>query len=110
MTTTEIRTEHEEMWRTFFDDNHAALAIVAEMLLRCHAKRLAFNPFRSGHFRAFSIAPGLPAHTSRTRKGTAMAYKETSVGRSHEQSRATRTEGGRRHEYCQNRRFARVGR
>ena len=24
------------MWRTFFDDNHADLVIVAEMLLRCH--------------------------------------------------------------------------
>ena len=36
MTTTELSTEQEEMWTTFFDDNHADLAIVAEMLLRCH--------------------------------------------------------------------------
>jgi hypothetical protein len=35
MTTTELRTEQEEMWRTFFDDNHADLVIVVEMLLRC---------------------------------------------------------------------------
>jgi hypothetical protein len=36
MTTTELSKEQEEMWRTFFDDNHADLVIVAEMLLRCH--------------------------------------------------------------------------
>src|SRR4030088_354454 len=36
MTTTELGTEQEEMWRTFFDDNHADLLIVAETLLRCH--------------------------------------------------------------------------
>ncbi|WP_433964655.1 hypothetical protein [Tunturiibacter gelidiferens] len=36
MTTTDLSTEQEEMWRTFFDDNHADLVIVAEMLLRCH--------------------------------------------------------------------------
>jgi hypothetical protein len=36
MTTTELSTEQEEMWRTFFDDNHADLVIVAETLLRCH--------------------------------------------------------------------------
>src|ERR1700722_12933697 len=36
MATTELSTEQEEMWRTFFDDNHADLAIVAETLLRCH--------------------------------------------------------------------------
>jgi DNA-directed RNA polymerase specialized sigma24 family protein len=36
MTTTEFSTEQEEMWITFFDDNHADLAIVAETLLRCH--------------------------------------------------------------------------
>jgi DNA-directed RNA polymerase specialized sigma24 family protein len=36
MTTTELGTEQEEMWRTFFDDNHADLVIVAETLLRCH--------------------------------------------------------------------------
>jgi hypothetical protein len=36
MTTTELSTEQEEVWRTFFDDNHADLVIVAEMLLRCH--------------------------------------------------------------------------
>jgi hypothetical protein len=35
MTATEPRTEQEEMWSTFFDDNHADLVIVAEMLLRC---------------------------------------------------------------------------
>ncbi len=35
MTATELSTE-QEMWRTFFDDNHADLVIVAEMLLRCH--------------------------------------------------------------------------
>src|SRR5271154_2164790 len=34
MTATEIRTEQEEMWRTFFDDNHADLVRVAETLLR----------------------------------------------------------------------------
>jgi hypothetical protein len=36
MTTTELSIEQEEMWRTFFDDNHADLVIVAETLLRCH--------------------------------------------------------------------------
>jgi hypothetical protein len=36
MTTTGPCTEQEETWRTFFDDNHADLVIVAEMLLRCH--------------------------------------------------------------------------
>jgi FixJ family two-component response regulator len=36
MATTEFSTEQEEMWRTFFDDNHADLVIVAETLLRCH--------------------------------------------------------------------------
>jgi hypothetical protein len=36
MTATELNIEQEEMWRTFFDDNHADLVIVAEMLLRCH--------------------------------------------------------------------------
>jgi hypothetical protein len=36
MTPTELSTEQEEMWRTFFDDNHADLVIVAETLLRCH--------------------------------------------------------------------------
>src|ERR1700722_20910833 len=36
MTTTEPSTEQEETWRTFFDDNHADLVIVAETLLRCH--------------------------------------------------------------------------
>jgi DNA-directed RNA polymerase specialized sigma24 family protein len=36
MTTTELDTEQEEMWRTCFDDNHADLVIVAETLLRCH--------------------------------------------------------------------------
>lgn len=36
MTTTEVRTEQEEMWITFFDDNHADLALVAEMLLHRH--------------------------------------------------------------------------
>jgi hypothetical protein len=36
MTTLELSSEHEETWRTFFDDNHADLVIVAEMLLRCH--------------------------------------------------------------------------
>jgi hypothetical protein len=35
MTTTKLSTEQEEMWRTFFDDNHADLVIVAETLLRC---------------------------------------------------------------------------
>jgi hypothetical protein len=35
MTTTELSTEREEMWRTFFDDNHTDLVIVAETLLRC---------------------------------------------------------------------------
>jgi hypothetical protein len=34
MTTTEVSTQQEEMWRTFFDDNHADLVIVAETLLR----------------------------------------------------------------------------
>ena len=36
MTATELSTEQEEMWRTFFDDNHVDLVLVAEMLLRCH--------------------------------------------------------------------------
>ena len=36
MIPTELSTEQEERWRTFFDDNHADLVIVAEMLLRCH--------------------------------------------------------------------------
>jgi hypothetical protein len=36
MTSMDLSTEQEEMWRTFFDDNHADLVIVAEMLLRCH--------------------------------------------------------------------------
>ncbi len=36
MTTSELITEQEEMWRTFFEDNHADLVIVAEMLLCCH--------------------------------------------------------------------------
>jgi DNA-directed RNA polymerase specialized sigma24 family protein len=35
MTAAELSTEQEEMWRTFFDDNHADLVIVAETLLRC---------------------------------------------------------------------------
>jgi hypothetical protein len=35
MTTTELSTEQEEMWRTFFDDNHADLVIAAKTLLRC---------------------------------------------------------------------------
>jgi hypothetical protein len=33
-----------------------------------HAKRLAFNPFRIGYLGALSIAPGLPAHMSRTKQ------------------------------------------
>jgi hypothetical protein len=36
MTLTELSTEQGEMWRTFFDDNHVDLLIVAETLLRCH--------------------------------------------------------------------------
>jgi hypothetical protein len=36
MRTLEVSTVQEEMWRTFFDDNHADLVIVAETLLRCH--------------------------------------------------------------------------
>jgi hypothetical protein len=36
MTTTELSTEQKEIWRTFFDENHADLVIVAETLLRCH--------------------------------------------------------------------------
>lgn len=35
-----------------------------------HAKRFAFNPLRIGHLHAFSIASGLPAHTSRTSKSS----------------------------------------
>ena len=34
MTVTELSTEQEEIWRTFFDDNHADLVLVAETLLR----------------------------------------------------------------------------
>jgi hypothetical protein len=34
MTATELSTEQEEVWRTFFDDNHADLVLVAETLLR----------------------------------------------------------------------------
>ena len=36
MGTTGPRTEQDEMWRTIFDDNHADLTTVAEMLLRGH--------------------------------------------------------------------------
>jgi hypothetical protein len=36
MITAELSTEQQEMWGTFFDDNHADLVIVAETLLRCH--------------------------------------------------------------------------
>jgi hypothetical protein len=35
MTITELSIEQKEIWRTFFDDHHADLVIVAEMLLRC---------------------------------------------------------------------------
>jgi hypothetical protein len=35
MTATEPSMEQEELWTTFFDDNHADLVIVAKMLLRC---------------------------------------------------------------------------
>jgi hypothetical protein len=35
MVTAELSTEQQEMWRTFFDDNHADLVLVAETLLRC---------------------------------------------------------------------------
>ena len=35
MITAELGTEQQEMWRTFFDDNHADLVLVAETLLRC---------------------------------------------------------------------------
>jgi hypothetical protein len=35
MTTMELSTEQEEIWRTFFDDNHTDLVIVAQTLLRC---------------------------------------------------------------------------
>jgi len=35
MITAELSTEQQEMWRTFFDDNHADLVLVAETLLRC---------------------------------------------------------------------------
>jgi hypothetical protein len=34
MTNAELHTDQEEMWTTLFDENHADLAIVAEMLLR----------------------------------------------------------------------------
>ena len=34
MITAELSTEQEEMWRTFFDDNHADLVLAAETLLR----------------------------------------------------------------------------
>src|ERR1700733_14830946 len=34
MITAELSTEQQEMWRTFFDDNHADLVLVAETLLR----------------------------------------------------------------------------
>ena len=35
MITAELSTEQQEVWRTFFDDNHADLVLVAETLLRC---------------------------------------------------------------------------
>jgi hypothetical protein len=35
MITAELSTEQQEMWRIFFDDNHADLVLVAETLLRC---------------------------------------------------------------------------
>jgi hypothetical protein len=35
MIAAELSTEQQEMWRTFFDDNHADLVLVAETLLRC---------------------------------------------------------------------------
>jgi hypothetical protein len=34
MSTAELGTEQQEMWRAFFDDNHADLVLVAETLLR----------------------------------------------------------------------------
>lgn len=36
MATTEVHTEQEDMWIALFDDNHADLALVAEMLLDRH--------------------------------------------------------------------------
>jgi len=33
MTSTDLSTEQEEMWRTFFDDNHADLVIAAAIAL-----------------------------------------------------------------------------
>jgi hypothetical protein len=35
MITAALSTERQAMWRTFFDDNHADLVLVAETLLRC---------------------------------------------------------------------------
>jgi hypothetical protein len=35
MIAAEFRAAQQEMWRTLFDDNHANLVLVAEMLLRC---------------------------------------------------------------------------
>jgi hypothetical protein len=36
MATTELSTEQEETWRAVFDENHADLVLVADMLMRCH--------------------------------------------------------------------------
>jgi len=35
MTSAELQIGQEEMWRTFFDENHDRLKITAEMILRC---------------------------------------------------------------------------
>jgi len=35
MTSTVLQTYREEMWTTVFDEHHAYLAVIAEMLLRC---------------------------------------------------------------------------
>jgi hypothetical protein len=48
---------------------HSAGGMTARVPIQ-HAKRFAFNPFRIGRLHAFSIASGLPAHTSKTSKSS----------------------------------------
>ena len=35
MTSAVLQTYREEMWTTLFDEHHAYLTVIAEMLLRC---------------------------------------------------------------------------
>jgi hypothetical protein len=58
MTAAELSTEQEETWRTFFDDNHADLVLVAETLLR-----YPLSPERILR-KALSNLEGLPCEVS----------------------------------------------